>query len=508
MKWRERLVQPVDGASLGLFRWLWGALMIWEAVMRLPKADGMYSPEYFHFTYSLFPFVKPLPAVWMMQVEIGLMVVAAVLLTTGYFYRLSCACFLAIFTHLFLIEKLYYNNHFYLTILMGFLMLISQADRCYRLPLPWKSSVPPSVPKTVPLWNLILLRSQVVVLYFFGGVAKLNSDWLAGEPIRYWFAQKGPDHILAPLLTQEWFVMMVCWTGLILDLVAGFGLLSKRTRGLTMALLVVFHATNSLIFKIGLFPLIGISLLVLFIEPDRPRRIAAWVRSQWNGRTSPIQKLPNVLSSKKLQANWALTLFVSGWIVVQVLIPLRILGYPQNPGWTEVGQCFSWRMMLRSKDAFLQFEFQPREVETYLEEHPHLLPHISQAHLNQMVKSPHFILQYAHALHQSLEREGIKDVQIKCISIASMNGRPYQLMIDPETNLAESSFGFFKVPEWIVPLDQNRRPGQYPESPVERTKIISQVYRDYLQENRKQKAPEKRSPVRYAEAPEYSGSLH
>ena len=39
--------------------------------------------------------------------------------------------------HLFLIEKLYYNNHFYLTILVGFLLTFTEAHRCYSVSWFW-----------------------------------------------------------------------------------------------------------------------------------------------------------------------------------------------------------------------------------------------------------------------------------------------------------------------------------------------------------------------------------
>ncbi|QDT32509.1 HTTM domain-containing protein [Thalassoglobus polymorphus] len=505
---REQLARRVDGSSLGLFRILWGLLMVWESIRKLPKADGMYSPEYFHFTYSLFPFVKPLPEVWMMQTEISVMLIAAILITIGYYYRAASAVFLVIFTHLFLIEKIYYNNHFYLTILMSFLMMLCEADRCYRLPLPGKWGRKKETDleaQTVPLWNLVLLRSQIVVLYFFGGVAKLNSDWLAGEPVRFWFSHKDPSHMLSMFLTQGWFIYMVCWTGLILDLVAGFTLLSKRTRVFTMLLLVVFHATNSTLFQIGLFPLIGIGLLILFVEPVLPRKCFRWIGTKLG--TIPHGVLePHIGTARPVKlASWGVTAFVCGWISFQAILPLRILTYSDDPGWSEVGQCFSWRMMLRHKDAFLKLKFDPPEAEKYLEEHPEILPHLSKVHVERMVKNPHFILQYAHTVSDALKKEGWEDVKISCVSIASMNGRPYQLMINPETDLAKASYGMFEVPDWIVPLDKYQRPGQYPKTPEERRDVIAQVYKEHVPET--QEESHIKSRVKYASAIEYSGSI-
>ncbi len=470
---RVQLTKRVDASSLGLFRIVWGLLMVWEAVRKLPKVTGIYSPEYFHFKYSLFPFIEPLPEVWMMRVEVWFMLAAALLITAGLWFRGASAVFLLIYTHLFLIDKLYYNNHFYLTILFSFILAISNADACYRFHWFRKRSPVTDEPPTVPLWNLVLLRGQVVVLYFFGGIAKLNSDWLQGEPVRYWFSIKPPDHILAPVLSQEWFVWLVCWSGLLLDLTAGFLLLSRKTRVPTMLVLIGFHLTNDQLFKIGLFPLIGISMLLLFVDPDRPRKVFVWLTQRWKGATvTEPQEALTAATSKTAPAAWGLTAFVVCFLAFQSFWPLRTWTYAANPSWTEVGHCFSWRMMLRHKDAFMQFTFDPPETERYLEQHPEILPKISQAHLQRMVKNPHFLLQYAHALNETLEAQGKHNVKIHCYSVVSLNGRPYQLMIDPEADLATASYGFFEVPNWIVPLERHKRAGLYPKTEEARQEAI------------------------------------
>jgi len=37
---------------------------------------------------------------------------------------------------------------------------------------------------TTPVWTLWLLRGQVALVYFYGGVTKLHADCLQGEPMR------------------------------------------------------------------------------------------------------------------------------------------------------------------------------------------------------------------------------------------------------------------------------------------------------------------------------------
>ena len=332
----------------------------------------------------------------------------------------------------------------------------------------------------------MILRGQVVILYFFGGIAKLNSDWLQGEPVRYWFSIKPPDHILAAVLKEEWFVWFVCWTGLLLDLTVGFLLLSRKTRVPAMLLLVGFHLTNDQIFKIGLFPLIGIAMLLLFVDPDRPRKVFHWLAQRLKKGTANTEQQslqPGTVTPKP--AAWGLTAFVVCFLAFQAVWPLRTWTYGENPSWSEVGHCFSWRMMLRHKDAFMQFTFDPPEAERFLEQHPEVLPQISQAHLLRMVKNPHFLLQYAHALHETLEAQGQHNVKIHCYSIVSLNGRPYQLMIDPRADLATASYGFFEVPNWIVPLERHKRAGLYPKTEEARQAAIMEVV---------QKIQRKRSP--------------
>ena len=137
-----------------------------------------------------------------------------------------------------------------------------------------------------------------------------------------------------------------------------------------------------------------------------------------------------------------------------------------------MGHCFSWRMMLRTKDAWVQFVFDPPEAERLLEQSDQL-PRIGLAHLERMVKTPHFILQYAHELDRTLTRLGMPDVEIRVLSAVSLNGRPYQAMIDPTVDLTEASYGFFEVPDWILPLEKNRRAGQYPTTEVARAQRIN-----------------------------------
>ena len=78
---------------------------------------------------------------------------------------------------------------------------------------------------TLPTWCLWLLRSQVGLVYFFAGVAKLNSDWLRGEPIRQWLADRDDYPLIGSWLDTEAAVWFFGYGGLIFDLAVAPALL-------------------------------------------------------------------------------------------------------------------------------------------------------------------------------------------------------------------------------------------------------------------------------------------
>ena len=133
--------------------------------------------------------------------------------------------------------------------------------------------------------------------------------------------------------------------------------------------------------------------------------------------------------------------------------------------------------MLRDKDAYMKLFFNPPEAEKLLEA-TDLLPKIGGSQVTTMVKNPHMILQYVHALDKTFKRLNLDGVEIRAVSIASLNGRPFQLMIDPSVNLVEASYGFFEVPGWIIPLEPDQRPGLYPASKKVRSDAINKVFQE------------------------------
>lgn len=150
-----------------------------------------------------------------------------------------------------------------------------------------------------------------------------------------------------------------------------------------------------------------------------------------------MSDLPVVEGNTKRLPSPGITAFVIIYLFAQVSLPFRNLTYGGDPSWSEVGHYYSWRMMLRDKDAYVKFFFNPADAEKLLEASD-LRPNIGKTHVQKMVKNPHMILQYVHALDDTFQEMGINDVEIRAAAIVSLNGRPYQLIIDPEVDLTKA----------------------------------------------------------------------
>ncbi|HRQ89441.1 MAG TPA: HTTM domain-containing protein, partial [Bacteroidia bacterium] len=129
----HRLSLPVDAASLGLFRILWGLTMCLEARWVHGQLAQLHDPGSFHFAFPGFSWIRHFPSAWMMEIETAAMMVGAIGIALGICTRPAIALFLATFAHFFFTEAAAYNNHFYLIVLINFLLLFCNSDRCFSL---------------------------------------------------------------------------------------------------------------------------------------------------------------------------------------------------------------------------------------------------------------------------------------------------------------------------------------------------------------------------------------
>ena len=222
------LMRPVDASSLGALRIFFGILMVWSTLKYFYNGwiKEYYIDPKFLFTYELFPWVSPWPGDGMYY-HFAVMALAAFFLALGFFYRASAIVFFLTYAHGFLIEKSLYNNHYYFICLIGLLFCVTNAHRWMSLDALWiKKLQSDAQAGTVPYWHVLLIKAQVFIVYFYGGIAKLNEDWLRGEPLRHWLPGSANNESVPALAAQfmksEFAAYFFSYTGLIFDLAIGF----------------------------------------------------------------------------------------------------------------------------------------------------------------------------------------------------------------------------------------------------------------------------------------------
>src|SRR6185503_14841474 len=247
------LFEPVDISFLVFFRIVFGGIILWEAYRYF--TNGWISRYFVEpavtFSYYGFSWVKPWPGSGM-YIHFFVLGLAAACVMAGFLYRIAAPVLFLAFTYFFLLDQTRYLNHFYLVCLISFLMCFLPAERAFSFDALLRRKIRSDV---VPAWTLWLLRAQVGIPYFYGGLAKLNSDWIhGGEPMRSWLRPLTRMPALGPIFAAEWLVYSFVIGGLLLDLLVVPLLLWRRTRPFAFAAAVIFNLVNAVIFDIGIFP--------------------------------------------------------------------------------------------------------------------------------------------------------------------------------------------------------------------------------------------------------------
>ncbi len=437
------LKAPEDGAGLAAFRISFGLAMAWDAARFLNKgwvASHYIEPD-FLFKYPGFEWVTPLPEPGMTAVYVG-MIISSLLIALGAFYRAAITYYFVAHTYTFLLAAEHYLNHHYLISLVAFLLLWMPANRCLSIDA-WGRDDMRAL--ATPRWCRFTLEAQLAIVYMFGAVAKLNSDWLNGVPIAQWLqnsADRNPWG--AELIGSPAMVPVVLWGGILFDFLIVPALLWRPTRALAVGASVAFHLTNATLFDIGVFPWMMVGATTLFFEPDWPRRVPG-LRSLVSGWVAPMTPPPS-----PIRAVWVP---VCLWLAVQIAMPLRHHLYPGDVAWTEEGHNYSWRMKLRSKRG--KVSFRVRDPQTNEEWRIYPAHELNGRQLRKMAGKPELILQYAHHL-ADVEREHLgRPVEVRADAFVSLNYRKPQRLIDPDRDLAAERASL-RPYDWILPFTRTK----------------------------------------------------
>ena len=438
--WSTRLLTPVDAASIAVFRIALGVVLAWDAARYIHYGwvDEYYVLPSVHFPYYPFESLRPWPGRWMIA-HFAAVGALALFFALGLFYRIAAVLLFLAYSYVFLLEESVYMNHYYLICLLLLLFVFIPAERAYSLDRLRAPQMPPAVPR----WSVWILRFQLFIVYIFGAVAKLNGDWLRGEPMYSEIVRRGPDvPAIALHLPPALLAYGIAYGGILTDLTVPILLSLRRTRVVGLAFAFVFHVLNEAFLNIGLFSYLMFAAVTIFFDPDWPRRVAGRLR----GRAPAAPRLPSA-PARIGPAQIALIAALHLYVAQQLLFPLRHWLYLGPVSWTEEGHRFAWQMKLRKKDSRMTIHVKDPASgrEWTVDPADELRPR----QMKKLHTFPDMLLVYVHHVRDRLHAEGIRDPVITVDWMCSLNGGPYERLVDPTVNLAAVERSW-RPAKWIL----------------------------------------------------------
>jgi len=427
--------KQIDNTSLSLFRVVFGFLITLEAFGAI--ATGwvrrvLVTPD-FTFNFIGFDFLQFFVGEGM-YFYFALMGVFGIFVMLGYKYRLAMFFYALLWTTVYLMQKTSYNNHYYLMVLLCWIMTFLPANKRYSLDAKFNPSFKSlSMPQWVK-WALIV---QVAIVFIYGSVAKWYPDWINGTAPGIILQSKKDYFLIGDLLQYNWVHYIIAYFGIFFDLLIIPMLLWKRTRLLGFYLSLFFNLFNSIVFQVGIFPYMSIAFLLFFFSSETIQKRFKLKNEIYDEHQVIITKHNNILIG---------ILFV--YFIFQIGLPIRHWMIKDDVLWTEEGHRMSWRMMLRSKSGTLIVRIEDKKTrENKVYDYKKLL---SPKQGRSVATKPDLMWQLAQKI-KAIETKKGNDIAIYINSKVSVNGGPYHQFTNAKIDIANLNWDLFKHSNWLLP---------------------------------------------------------
>ncbi|MBK6267350.1 HTTM domain-containing protein [Marivirga sp. S37H4] len=422
-----------------IFRTIFGFLITaeaWGAIMTGWVRRAFIDPV-MTFPFIDFSWLHPLPGNGM-YFYFFIMGCFGVMVMLGYKYRLAIGSYTLMWSLVYFMQKTNYNNHYYLLVLLCFLMCFVPANRAFSLDAKYKPELKSS---TCPNWCRLLFILQIGIVYTYAGIAKLNIDWLTAESIRMLLLAKKNLWLVGDLLQERWAHYFIAYGGVMFDLFITPLLLWKSTRKWAFITSIFFHLFNSAVFQVGIFPFMGIAMCIFFFDPVTIRRIF------FKSRIEKTNMLVYPVNRPLLAA-------LMVWVLIQLVLPSRHWLYDSNVHWSEEGHRLSWRMMLRSKSGHVNFKVvNPANDSTEMVDKSKYLTFKQQ---RVIATRPDMCWQFVQVLKKDYAERGWSDAEIYANGKVRLNNGLRQPLYDPERNLAKVEWYRFRKSDWLLPMEEDK----------------------------------------------------
>lgn len=455
------LDEPIHSSSIVLFRIAYGVLAFLQLIIYFPPSQ---IHNYYYKPDVLFPWVPNfIPSQWIqplpfpgMYVVYGLVIAGSLGILLGYYYRISLTVFLINYGYMHLLDVALFYHHHFLILFLGFILLFTPAHRRLSVDLYRRQD-----PGVVRRWQGWLLRFQMLVVYFFAGVSKLNGDWiLRGQPLKIYLEKilSSPSLLQSFLpidvVTATGSVILVANGVLLLELLSPVGLLWKKSRNTFIGLFLLFNLLNALVLPIGVFPWLSMAGTLLFLPWDWTKNLER-LHDRLNNASPPTGgSSEGKLSGSRPGAIFRL-LFATVFVVFQTVMPLRQFWTPGNRLWTNSGFRLSWAMFTNYRRGYMQFLIRKNEKTRKINYRKHL----NKRQIGYLQEMPPIILKYARFLGNRYDAESVH-----AYVVSLLNDRPPALFVNPEINLLNVSQET-PVTKWIEPFPDRKHSDNLPPPP-------------------------------------------
>ena len=427
------LFKAIDNSPLVVFRIFFGFLVACEsfgAIFTGWVKRILIDPQV-TFSFIGFEWIKPLPGFGMYFYFIA-MGVFGLAIMLGYRYRIAIISYTILWAGAYFMQKTAYNNHYYLLLLISFLMIFLPANSYASLDVRQNRI---KEENTMPYWISLLFIIQVAIVYVFASIAKFYPDWLDGTFTRNLLADSTNVIALKKLFLQKWFYLFIAYMGIIFDLLIVPLLLFKKTRMLALLASLTFHLFNAIFLEIGIFPFFALTFALFFYEPET-------IRSVFLRRKTSIET-DNGHSNyygKKI-----VYFLIIPYLIIQLLLPLRHHFIEGDVLWTEEGHRLSWRMMLRERNGFIHIRI--KDLKTGEESLYDYRKNLTDKQIQNLATKPDFIWQYCQYIKEEFNG---KDIAIFINCKNSINRKEYKTLIDPKFDMAKAKWDYFRHNEWLL----------------------------------------------------------
>lgn len=427
------LFKAIDNSPLVVFRMFFGFLVACEsfgAILTGWVKRVLIDPQV-TFSFIGFEWLKPLPGFGMYFYFIA-MGVFGLAIMLGYRYRIAIISYTILWAGVYFMQKTAYNNHYYLLLLISFLMIFLPSNSYASLDVRQNRI---KEENTMPYWISLLFIIQVAIVYVFASIAKFYPDWLDGTFTRNLLADSTNVITLKKLFLQKWFYLFIAYMGIIFDLLIVPLLLFKKTRMLALLASLTFHLFNAIFLEIGIFPFFALTFALFFYEPET-------IRSVFLRRKTSIET-DNGHSNyygKKI-----VYFLIIPYLIIQLLLPLRHHFIEGDVLWTEEGHRLSWRMMLRERNGFIHIRI--KDLKAGEESLYDYRKNLTDKQIQNLATKPDFIWQYCQYIKKEFNG---KDIAIFINCKNSINRKEYKTLIDPKFDMAKAKWDYFRHNEWLL----------------------------------------------------------